>query len=711
MNTLQAKNTSLVVRVVGLLALVFIIGTQAAATPEPAKVLLLLHGMNSDPSTWNDFVDRKFGNSCVIIADGVLIDNSTPNLQGVLCYRIRFGSFDSISGRVGVEGITAASPSSGDFSTFKDLGREVRRAVRGILNRHGNAETVLVAHSRGGDAARTFLQQQIASQAKASVIGLLTTGTPHRGSQLGRIYKYLEAHPRETCCQADWKVVDFLRGNRKCAVGLVRIENPTPLDVRRPTIGDLADDSPAISELNQGISLLPAAIQYGQIVYRGLGLGILKIKIPLFKVYSVFDREGKSDICDQVSKEAEGFILDDTKPNQYPGDGVISAANQRYFNLSGFPGDPTKLHRLRVDDRITHTEETGQEAHISKVLTEMMGSWWTGASLASQGSEQETPARGGGEPSAAPGSVEARQQYFDRLVEQPPDSLWSYWQQLLNDQQMTQLEIATYALAYRLHQAGNEEIYSGIAQVLGESSLSIDQKRWVVDLLTETATPEALRVVLNEAVNSSPSALRRLLLESIVRVTNNRWDARFHSELSPVLEEVWNQQPGDWESLLAVARGIANVGSKRGVTVLLRAVADSGPIITEIEKGENLPAVAALQALKKIRNPEGVPILARELTRADLEDVVFIASGDALAAMGRSEATEVLLEWAKQAPREAAPLVERWFRQVRDSVSLESLHKELLQSKPFRSERIKEKLAVTLKDIEPVVESRVLPLE
>jgi hypothetical protein len=38
MNTLQAKNTSLLVRVVGLLALVFIIGTQAAATPEPAKV-------------------------------------------------------------------------------------------------------------------------------------------------------------------------------------------------------------------------------------------------------------------------------------------------------------------------------------------------------------------------------------------------------------------------------------------------------------------------------------------------------------------------------------------------------------------------------------------------------------------------------------------------------------------------------------------------
>ena len=72
--------------------------------------------------------------------------------------------------------------------------------------------------------------------------------------------------------------------------------------------------------------------------------------------------------------------------------------------------------------------------------------------------------------------------------------------------------------------------------------------------------------------------------------------------------------------------------------------------------------------------------------------------------MGRPEATEALLEWAKQAPREATPLVERWFRQIRDSGSLERLHKDLLQNKSFHSEQLKEKLAVTLKEIEPVVE-------
>jgi len=371
MNTLQAKNTSLSVRVVGLLALVFIIGTQAATAQEPAKVLLLLHGMNSSPDTWNDFVAAKFQNSCAIIANGVLTNNSTPNQQGVLCYRIRFGSFDLRSGRVGLEGVKATSSSSGDFSSIRDLGREVRRAVRGILNRYGNVETVLVAHSRGGLAARAFLQQRAG---KASVVGLLTTGAPHRGSRLGRIYKYLKAHPRGTCCQGDWKVVDFLRGKRKCRVGLISIENPIPLDVRRPTISDLADDSPAIDNLNPDITRLPPAIQYGQIVYGGLDLGILRTDIPVFDEYSIFG----DGICDQLSTEAERFMLGDKTPSKYPGDGAVPAASQRYFNLSGFSGDRTKLHRLGVDSGILHTQETAQEAHISAVLATMMGSWWTG---------------------------------------------------------------------------------------------------------------------------------------------------------------------------------------------------------------------------------------------------------------------------------------------------------------------------------------------
>ncbi len=686
MNALQTKNMNLPVKAVGLLALllVSILSARAETSPALVKVLLLLHGMNSDPNTWNDLVALRFNNSCATIANGVLLESSVPNPQAVLCYRVSFGSFDPISGRVGLEGITTASPLSGDFSTLTQLGREVKRAVNGLVNNYGHAEIVLVAHSRGGLAARAFLQS--ASQAKANVLGLLTTGTPHRGSQLGRVYKYLKTNTRATCagqaCDADWRVVDFLRGERTC----VGVANPDRFDVRRPTVKDLADDSRVLGELNQGINLLPTTLQYGQIVYKKLDLGIFLITdLPFVDAYSIFDRAGKTDVCDQVSKEAEMFMLGDLPPSQYPGDGVIPVAGQRYFNLSGFPGDPAKLHRLRVESGVLHTEETSQEADISKVLTDMMGTWWTGASAVAQGSEQnkataaweEKASAHASEPPAALNSVAARQQYFDWLLEQLPEQLWGYWQQLVNNQQWTRLEIATHALAHKLRQAGIEEIYAGIAEILGSPALSPDQKRWVITLLTEAATPQALSIVLDEAVRSQSSPLRSLLLESLVKITNNHWDARFHPELSPALEAVWNEQPDDWELLLAVASGIANVGSADGIALLLKTLDDSGPIVTEEDM--DLPARAALLALKKIRNPDAVLILTKELRRADPKDVVFMASGDALAAMGRPEATAALLDWASHAPGEAAPLVKKWLGQARDSGSVQRLPKELLQ--------------------------------
>ena len=95
-----------------------------------------------------------------------------------------------------------------------------------------------------------------------------------------------------------------------------------------------------------------------------------------------------------------------------------------------------------------------------------------------------------------------------------------------------------------------------------------------------------------------------------------------------------------------------------------------------------------------------MPILARELARADLKDALLVASGEALAAMGRPEATEALLEWARQAPAEAAPLVERWFGQVRDSQSVTRLQEAWLQPKPFRSEQIRSEIARALHDFQ-----------
>ena len=134
-------------------------------THSKVKALLLLHGMNANHETWNEFVKQRFGDRCTRIYGGVAIGTEAKSVRNnVYCYRMDFGYYDNLSGRKGLEGLTPAGVrakgqlAAGDFSTFQQLGYEVRAAVRAILDRHPKAGIVLFGHSRGGLAARTLLQ-------------------------------------------------------------------------------------------------------------------------------------------------------------------------------------------------------------------------------------------------------------------------------------------------------------------------------------------------------------------------------------------------------------------------------------------------------------------------------------------------------------------------------------------------------------------------
>src|SRR5438270_3604924 len=110
-----------------------------ASAASPAKILLLLHGMNSSPSTWNSFVASQFSNSNNkgILLGGVLVNTPpTPNSKGVYCYAVQFGFYDKTYGRTGLEGVTANNstlPTAGDFTDFNQLGTEVDNAITYLL--------------------------------------------------------------------------------------------------------------------------------------------------------------------------------------------------------------------------------------------------------------------------------------------------------------------------------------------------------------------------------------------------------------------------------------------------------------------------------------------------------------------------------------------------------------------------------------------------
>jgi hypothetical protein len=347
----------------------------------PQRVVLLLHGMNSDPYTsnpWNDFVKNQFNGSCPVIFKGVAASSAVPNAQGRQCYQIKFGRYD-IGGLRGLwddqdrDGVyeyvvaTNDTTSFGDFSTFGQLGAEVKDAVHAILNKTPNAKVTLVGHSRGGLAARAFLQQPVSSVEKASVSGLLTIGTPHQGSRLGRIYNYLGGHLRYTCadgtlCQKDWQVADFLNDKIPCDAFF---HPPTPLDVRRPTIAYLADTTSPIKNLNANIAYMPAGIVYGELAFKGFPLGLLKQQTATPE-YSIFDRPLIADICYQVSATAQTALLGTGgDPYNYNGDGIVTLQAQSYIRLPGFPG---KLILHREYSNAVHADETKKVYAISDAI-------------------------------------------------------------------------------------------------------------------------------------------------------------------------------------------------------------------------------------------------------------------------------------------------------------------------------------------------------
>lgn len=344
--------------------------------PAAPRVLLLLHGMNSSPNSWNDFVQNQFSGSAPSIQFGENISFYSPvsNDHGVVCYRVDFGYFDDRLGLSGVGDPTPRTfrdsdilePAMGDFTTFDYLGLEVEAAIHYILEQHPGAEIVLLGHSRGGLAARAFLQNSSGPERDA-VIALITTGTPHRGSPLGRVYRYLEEHPRENQhingSARDWQVVDFLL--EPVVFGIIRPD--ISLDVRKPTVDHLADNSIWISWLNNGVNRLPR-ISYGTIEYSGHNIGHLSRSVN-YNIFTWFVG------APTVTTQAQNFILGEgNSPSTFPGDGIVPFNSQGFKNLIPW-WNPSYQEFKHVEGGVLHIEQTNEIEDITDALKALVD-WW-----------------------------------------------------------------------------------------------------------------------------------------------------------------------------------------------------------------------------------------------------------------------------------------------------------------------------------------------
>ncbi|MCL1137694.1 alpha/beta fold hydrolase [Shewanella pneumatophori] len=330
------------------------------------KTSLLLHGLASEADTWSNLVadDSFYSGACTTINIGSEIETLPQvNSKGESCFRLDFGGFDrdtNLSSK-GLEGKTCISALScnGDYSNFNLLGEEVEIAIEQIINKLGiDTEIVLLGHSRGGLAARAYLQNT-SSQYIDHVKALITTGTPHQGSPLGRFYRYMELNclPQQShendngICEDSWEVIKLMAGERWYS-------STYHMDLRVPSIDFLSPESTEITNLNTNVVMLENIIT-SQLNYRGTKFGVLAKDATLWGNYDLYDY-GQLAGGDHPHPSTLRYIEQGVSRESLIGDGIVPSYSQQLSNLLIPYGRNVDLSSTNSEENVIHTEQPSQ---------------------------------------------------------------------------------------------------------------------------------------------------------------------------------------------------------------------------------------------------------------------------------------------------------------------------------------------------------------
>ena len=327
----------------------------SSTAPQPETVYLLLHGLNSDPDTWNAVNDELFDNQCRTLQG----DDRDLNLPTVKCYRYHFKT-RTTNGEVW---------ENGDGSNYHQLGQEVGLALSSLEQVANPTSVIIIGHSRGGLSARAYLQSD--AFFPTYPIGLLTIGTPHQGSPFGLIKHWmnLKGYGRRSIF---FSALHFVVSPSTGYLTTVLDDTGLPAEDTRAN---------AINTLNRDVSSLSGKIDvFGQITSTGLDLG-----------------ENSAGYLDLLHNTKVAFILPGSihemrdyieqnlhHPEWKTGDGIVPYASQQMQNIPGFDTGGAPLWHGQLS-RIPHADatqfdfwdsnpndgETGQVHMIHNVLKKM----------------------------------------------------------------------------------------------------------------------------------------------------------------------------------------------------------------------------------------------------------------------------------------------------------------------------------------------------
>ncbi|ABM02271.1 peptidase domain protein [Psychromonas ingrahamii 37] len=338
------------------------------------KAMLLLHGLASDPGTWKDMIDDDsfFNGKCQILTvDNIPLSTVETNQDGISCFNLEFGSFDRGSNfsAAGLDNkrCIPISGCNGDYTTFEGLGYEVKGAIKRIVEHLGqDTEIFIFGHSRGGLAARAYLQNQ-QDVNKSLVKGFATTGTPHQGSPLGRFYAYMAENcvPKNTYrqdgskCEDNWEMVEMLYGTR--TFFLYNYSKDYQMDLQAPGIDFLSPDSSSIKNLNENLSGM-MNLTTGALVYEGTEFGLLGEDVKFLFDYDLYDYH--SGVGDHPHPDTLTYIENGQTRASFIGDGIVPVYSQKLSLLLENKGLVVTKEGVNKTSNILHTEETSQVTDI-----------------------------------------------------------------------------------------------------------------------------------------------------------------------------------------------------------------------------------------------------------------------------------------------------------------------------------------------------------
>lgn len=260
-------------------------------------------------------------------------------------------------------------------------------------------------------------------------------------------------------------------------------------------------------------------------------------------------------------------------------------------------------------------------------------------------------------------------------------------------------DLIKMALTQSLHSGdenSNAAVYQQLSALLRGDALPFTAKSEIASILGLIQTPQSVQLLLVEYQQATDAKLRERLGIEIARTGDNVWAGRFREDLSPPLEAAWPVTKNDPRLAQALANGLAKVGTLTGVQLLVNEVLRSAQTVESLSDLKDLQSQAAYLALEKIRNPNAIPFLSTGLLNANSSEVNQYVCGMSLAAMGRAEATQVLLQWAVTATDRDAAWAGQWFGKLRDTVSFDLVAAALNQANGLKFASVTIQNAVVL---------------